>query len=218
MNNIDISDVKALEKEFANDFSSPVFPVLGEIYLKNKDLDRAKKVCEVGLKYDPENINGYYILAKVYLYNNDLKKTEEILINIINKMPLHINALKLLIKVHEELKISNKKKIKYLKKLLDIFPDDQSLAKKIIDLDGDTIIKNKPKIINDSVEKDILQNKINFKIQPNMATLTFVNILREQRHYSEALHVLSLVESKLGLTKEIKKNKIQLQNLLSESP
>ena len=95
ISDINISSKKDLEQVFAEDFSSPIFPILGELYLKNKDFHRAEKVCLVGLKHDPANINGYYILAKVYLCNNQLTKAEKILIKLLDKKPLHINALKL---------------------------------------------------------------------------------------------------------------------------
>ena len=56
INEVNIKNQQSLEKEFANDFASPVFPILGELYLNNKDFVRAEKVCEIGLKHDPENI------------------------------------------------------------------------------------------------------------------------------------------------------------------
>ena len=42
--------LKELETMFANDFSSPVFPILAEYYLEDNQLDRALKVCKIGLK------------------------------------------------------------------------------------------------------------------------------------------------------------------------
>ena len=67
MSDIKTLNKKDLEKEFAENFASPIFPILGELYLKDKDFNRAEKVCRVGLKHDPENINGYYILSKIEL-------------------------------------------------------------------------------------------------------------------------------------------------------
>ena len=212
--NTDTFDKKDLEKEFAKDFSSPVFPILGELYLQNKDLDRAKKVCKIGLKHDPENINGYYILAKVYLYNNQLHDAEKLLVTTIKKNPLHINALRLIIELHEQLEVSKKTKLIYLKKLLSIFPNEKNLEDKIINLDN-TYQKNQ--IIHEEKHEvnTIMQKKIDFNIQPNMATLTFVEILKTQKHYHEALHVLSIVESKSKESKNTKKIKQELKKLLA---
>ena len=49
LDDINISNKLDLERAFADDFSSPIFPILGELYLKNKDFQRAEKVCRIGL-------------------------------------------------------------------------------------------------------------------------------------------------------------------------
>ena len=64
---IDILDKKLLESTFADDFASPYFPILAELYLNEGDLSRAHKVCEVGLDHDSTNIDGNFIFAKVAL-------------------------------------------------------------------------------------------------------------------------------------------------------
>jgi len=218
MNDINTLNKKELEEAFAEDFSSPTFPILGELYLKNKEFHRAKKVCMVGLKHDPENVNGYYILAKVYLHNNELIEAEKILKIIIDKNPLHINALKLIVRLHEELDVSKKIKLKYLKVLSDIFPGNNDLINKISIIDKEYVEK-KDSLINNKININSslnIQKSINFNIQPNMATLTFVEILKKQKHYNEALHVLSIVESKLGNSKKTEQLRDELKKLLSE--
>ena len=62
---INILDKKALETQFAEDFASPFFPVLADIYLSEGDLRRARKVCEVGLDHDYSNTDGKFIIARV---------------------------------------------------------------------------------------------------------------------------------------------------------
>ena len=39
MSDIKVLNKKDLEKEFAENFASPTFPVLGELYLKDKDFN-----------------------------------------------------------------------------------------------------------------------------------------------------------------------------------
>ena len=60
-------------------------------------------------------------------------------------------------------------------------------------------------------------NEIDFKIKPTMATLTFVEILKQQKHYNQALHVLSIIESKSQSDKKIKKIKTEIKTLLAET-
>ena len=216
MHNINALNKKDLEREFAEDFSSPIFPILGELYLKNKELDRAKKVCTIGLQHDPNNINGYYILAKVHLYSNELNKAEELLVEVIDKKPLHINALRLIINLHEELNVAKTHQLKYLKKMFHIFPDNKKIENKINNLSAKSIEDEVVPKHSEKTADNIVKANINFNIQPSMATLTFVEILKEQRHYEEALHVLSLIESKSQKNKQTKKLKNELKKLLAE--
>ena len=52
---IEITDKKSLEDAFAQNFGSPYFPILGDLYMKEGDLRRAKMVCELGLKHSSGN-------------------------------------------------------------------------------------------------------------------------------------------------------------------
>ena len=61
---IDITDKKSLENIFAQDFGSPYFPILADLYLKEGDFRRAKTVCEVGLRYNSENRQNHFNLYK----------------------------------------------------------------------------------------------------------------------------------------------------------
>ncbi len=67
---ININDKTTLEGVFAEDFGSPYYPILANLYLQEGDLRRVKKVCEVGLQYDSSNADGKFILAKVALAEN----------------------------------------------------------------------------------------------------------------------------------------------------
>ena len=64
---IDINDLKSIEKYFADNLETPLFPILGELYFKKGDYERAEKVCDIGLKNNPDSSVGHYILAKIFL-------------------------------------------------------------------------------------------------------------------------------------------------------
>ena len=70
---------KALEHIFANNFASPVFPILADLYCKNKEYERALKVCSIGLNNDPDNFTGQFILSKIHLAMKNEKEAEQIL-------------------------------------------------------------------------------------------------------------------------------------------
>ena len=58
---IDITDKKNIEEVFAQDFGSPYFPVLADLYLRDGDLRRAKLVCEMGLKHSSNDCGKFVI-------------------------------------------------------------------------------------------------------------------------------------------------------------
>ena len=55
---LDLTNKKLLETKFADDFATPFYPILADMYLLEGDLTRAKKVCEVGLNHDSTNVDG----------------------------------------------------------------------------------------------------------------------------------------------------------------
>ena len=70
---------RELEHLFAQNFGSPIFPILADVYFKNKEYVRAKKVCLLGLENDSENLHGKFILAKIYIIKNQLKNEKKFL-------------------------------------------------------------------------------------------------------------------------------------------
>ena len=100
---ININNISELEHAFAEDFGTPVFPVLANLYLKNKEMKRSRKVCELGLELSPHNSDGKFILAKLNLYENKLMKGEQLLKQVVDENPVHINGLRILIEVMRSL-------------------------------------------------------------------------------------------------------------------
>ena len=62
---------KKLEQIFADDFSSPVFPVLAEIYFQNKEFQR---LIELELVKGSQELNQYYGLE----YRNQVSLIEKV--------------------------------------------------------------------------------------------------------------------------------------------
>ena len=118
---------KELEKEFANNFASPVFPILSELYLQDKDYSRAEKVCKIGLENDSNNLIGKYILSKIYLINNDVLKAEKLLKEVVNLDQNNINALLTLIEVQKKLKRSSNSIKKLINKAYCILPNNKEI-------------------------------------------------------------------------------------------
>ena len=113
-----------LEHKFAQDFSNPTFPLLADIYFSEHDFDRSRKVCEIGLKHHPDNLEAQYILAKIELIEGYAVKSERILKKIYKLEPTLMKATKLLVEVRDFLNRSIQETKKIIDFLLNNAPDD----------------------------------------------------------------------------------------------
>ncbi len=95
-----------LEHLFAEDFGSPVFPLLADYYVNLSKFSKALKVCQIGLKHSPTNLEGQYVLSKIYIMNNKFFKAEQLLKHIVHFNQCNIEALIALIKIEIFLKRS----------------------------------------------------------------------------------------------------------------
>ena len=188
-------DLPKLESLFSNNFSSHLYAILADEYLKKNDLSRAYTVAKIGQDNYPDDLVGKYILAKIYLLKNKIKKATGLLEEILRIFPLHLNARKLLIEIFR--KQNDSKKLDYqIVQLQKYFPNQSALKDNKSDsgFNDDLELKDapsKPKEIDkeDSKKSDLSFNK-------NMATFTFVDILIAQKHFSDALKVLDILGEK----------------------
>ncbi len=233
---IDINNISELEHAFAEDFGAPVFPVLANHYLKNKEMERSRKVCELGLKHSPYNSDGKFILAKINLYENKLMNGEQLLKQVVDENPVHINGLRILIEVMRSLNRSPNSIKKYIQKILHILPDDEdSLALlALIDTSPQLAVETPPPVTPDKKNKSTSSTQKStpkketkaksivsppedrvFDVGVGMATFTMVAVLKSQKHYRQALAILSRLEEKGADVKRITTERIELELLLS---
>ena len=231
---ININNISELEHAFAEDFGTPVFPVLANLYLKNKEMKRSRKVCELGLENSPNNSDGKFILAKLNLYENKLMNGEQLLKQVVNENPVHINGLRILIEVMRALNRSPNSIKKYIQKILRILPDDDDSLTLLNSLNVSDNVKpktKKPEGANAAVHnnKKITAPKketraklitsppedLVFDVGVSMATFTMVGVLKSQKHYKQALAVLGRLEEKGADQKRIMSERETLENLLA---
>ena len=232
---ININDLSELEHAFADDFGTPIFPVLANHYLKNKDMERARKVCELGLKHSPYSSDGKFILAKINLYKNKLRNGEQLLKQVVDENPVHINGLRILIEVMRSLNRSPNSTKKYIQKLLHILPNDEESLTLLASIDNsqtstletpspvtpDKKVKSTASQKNvskkETDEKPVVSKPVDkvFDVGMSMATFTMVAVLKSQKNYRQALAVLGRLEEKGTDVKRITKERAELELLLS---
>ncbi len=100
---MNLKNKSELEKYFADHFDTILFPVLADIYKTEGDLTRARKVCEIGLEYHPNNVDGSFVLAEINQSAGDLLVAEKLLKNVIAIEPNHYRAALNLAKIQLKL-------------------------------------------------------------------------------------------------------------------
>ena len=195
-----------LESKFAEDFSSPFYPLLADMYLNEGDLPRARKVCEVGLEHDSNNVDGKFVFARVAMAEKRYTVAEKWLKKVVDGNPAHFKALRMLIKLEFQLNRSTKTIHNYINRLLRFLPDDaecEGWLSKIQVLNPDPLINNdlppNPPVVerdtnNVSTIKPAPVVKKTYEVEQSMATFTMVKVLKSQQHYNQALVVLEMLE------------------------
>ena len=227
---IDILDKKVLESRFAEDFASPYFPLLADMYLLEGDLSRAHRVCEVGLDHDSGNIDGKFVFAKVAMAKEKFTVAEKWLKQVVDENPAHFNGLRMLIKLEFHLKRSPKTIRKYINRILRFLPDDTECKELLDNLQPHNtehrLVENKnfdpkpesakTKIVS-SEQKSNTDVRKTYNIEESMATFTMVQILKSQQHYNQALTVLEMLESMGQDSTKIASERDDVLHRISES-
>ena len=215
---IDLTNKKFLETKFAEDFASPFYPMLADLYLLEGDLARARKVCEVGLDHDSTNVDGKYILGKVAVAENKLTLAEKWLKQVVNENPSHFTALRLLINVEIQLKRGVKTIQTYINRLLQFIPYDEECLKWLNEINASSDLVDS-KTLPDSTPQKTTEPIIekSYEIVESMATFTMVKVLKSQKHFHQALAVLEILKAKGRDGERISGERAEIQQLIKDS-
>jgi len=215
---IDLTNKKFLETKFAEDFASPFYPMLADLYLLEGDLARARKVCEVGLDHDSTNVDGKYILGKVAVAENKLTIAEKWLKQVVNENPAHFTALRLLINVEIQLKRGVKTIQTYINRLLQFIPYDEECLKWLNEINVSSDLVDS-KFLPDSTPQKTTEPIIekSYEIVESMATFTMVKVLKSQKHFHQALAVLEILKATGRDGERISGERTEIQQLIKDS-
>ena len=222
---IDILDKKMLENTFADNFASPYYPILAELYLQEGDLSRARRVCEIGLDHDSTNIDGKFVFAKVAMAEKKFAAAEKWLKKVVDENPAHFNALRMLIRLEFQLSRSQKTIQNYINRILQFLPEDAECMEWLKNIQTIETVESPPPPVTTetkpggkvSIQKPEPNTEKIYKIEKTMATLTMAQVLESQRHYHEALAVLDVLESNGQDNSQIAQKKEEILQLISAS-
>ena len=204
-------DLSKIEQVFSENFSSSIYLILVSEYLKNNDIGRAETVLKIGREHYPDSILGKYLLAKTYLLKDEINKSQSLLSSILKDFPIHLKARKLLIEIYRK-KNDHKNIDKNVVLLQKYFPNQLSSS----ETTSKEVLENKSyqadKFETEKAVKEF-KEKPKVEISKNMATFTFVDILISQKHYSEALVALHMLEKKGRSLERINKKRKEIKKI-----
>tara|TARA_Y100001970_G_scaffold169512_1_gene207251 strand:- start:1317 stop:1931 length:615 start_codon:yes stop_codon:yes gene_type:complete len=192
---------KELEHKFAEDFSNSTFPLLAELYFSEHDFERARQVCEIGLKHQANNLEAQYILAKIELIEGNSIKSERILKSIYQIKPNFTKATKLLVEVRDSLNRSKTETKKIIDFLLSNTADDL-FAHQWLNNNQDNFHHNTDRKID------------TFRINENIISFTFYEVLKQQKYYQQAVSVLNDLNDHKKIESKLYKKEIDTINKL----
>ena len=200
-------NLNELEHMFAQDLGSPIFPVLAEFYFRLSQFKKAKKVCEVGLRYNPNNNIAEYILAKLFLLDDNYIGAERLLKNVIINNPSNFQALQLFINVKIILERNPATYRKYIKQVYSINPGN----KKIKNLYKKLNIK---KTLNVKNKKPITKANHSILVNEKLATKTMYMVLIKQKKHEDALELLKIMKKNKKYKVFVKQEWNKVTNLM----
>tara|TARA_X000000950_G_scaffold4741_1_gene4906 strand:- start:1975 stop:2691 length:717 start_codon:yes stop_codon:yes gene_type:complete len=234
---MDLDSQIELEIYFADHFDTILFPVLADLYLKNNELDRARKVCEIGLKHHKNDSAGLFVLANIEKTEGNLKEAEKILEHVLLYAADHLSAAIQLCEIQTVLGRAKSRLLKSWKYVLSLDSSHQT-AKKFFEKNAGT------EIVNQNVKKSISkQKKIKIqpfekkksivkkvappsvtideyadplKVSPRLATFTLVSVLKNQGLFSQALDVLDALEKKGESSSDIALERETIEELIQK--
>lgn len=209
---MDLSSRTALELHFADNFETRLFPVLADHYLNDGDLDRARKVCEIGLEYHPENIDGLYVLALMDHREGELQKAERSFKTILKDGTVHLQAAVGLAVVQAELDRSTNTLYQTWKQVLKWDPANEVALGNVQNLKPK---KPKKRVVRKNTKKvQMPKTDGSIEISPRLATFTMVTVLKNQGLYHQALAVLDILQNKGSDSDLVTKERNELLTLM----
>ena len=172
---MDLKNKAELEKYFADHFDTILFPILADIYKKEGDLNRARKVCEIGLEYHPNNVDGSFVLADISQSEGDLSSAEKLLKNVIAIEPLHYKAAVKLAKIQLKLKRAPDSITKILRKIIKINPTHTD-ANKFLDQLSNQKAKPSVKKSADKLIKHVKKSEVDKLKEKLVATPESISV------------------------------------------
>ena len=236
---MELNNLTELELYFADHFDTILFPVLADLYFRQDDLRRAKKVCEIGLKHHENDSAGLFILAQIEKKEGNLKEAEKLFERVLLFARDHLQAAEALCEIQTVLGRATNRLLKSWKHVLELDPKHETAQNFIKKVESENE-RQKPKAVTKTKvkPKPLVEKKVSVSKRPNndvppppdisdlseplkvssrLATFTLVSVLKNQGLFSQALDVLEALEEKGESQEAISLERDTIQTLIERS-
>ena len=128
---MDLTNLKELEEYFADNFDTMLFPVLSEHYLVAGDLDRAERVCDIGLRHNIDSLAGQFLRARIMMAKKDFGEAELSLKKVLDLDLTFLNARVLMAEVQSALKLPKESLQQNYLDILELDPGNRQAMKRL---------------------------------------------------------------------------------------
>lgn len=178
---MDIHNKADMEQYFAEHFDTSLFPVLADIYYHDDDINRARKVCEIGLQYHPQQTDGLLVLARIAREDGNLKEAESCLKKIEATGRMQRAAAIMLAEVQETLERSPHTRLASWERVLEFDPHHREAHRMAVQIrqffadqksDSTVDVPRKPTPSQPSRARSKLKRQIRERSQSSVAPMT----------------------------------------------
>ena len=195
---MEISNKLEMNKFIEENPGSIQFPLIADLYLKDKDFKKAEEICTNGLKHHLNHPDGLFILAQIRMKLKKTKSAENILKNVLKFHSIYPEGLNLLIKTQEVLNRSSNTISATRKKYKKFDFSSESHKEK-------TFTRKK---ISKTIKGSTVISSSEFRplnVSSKLATFTLVEILENQGLYLQAIDILDILKEKKSDNNRIEK-------------
>ncbi len=188
------------EKLLSENPSSAVFVFLGEILIKLGEINKATDVLINGLKHNPQNITGKFILGKIFYEKGMTHAAKKEMEEIVQRAPDNAAAGKILVQIYRgERKLDSALDI--AETVASFFPGDNEINEIILELKREVALAEESEKVLPSFEENIDEsaeypsdeelNSVSSSFKSKIYTETMADLFMNQGLYEDAFEILA---------------------------
>lgn len=205
------------EKILEDNPQSNSFILLAEILIKRKKIEKAIRVLNNGLKYNPSNTTAMFLLGKIYYENWMIDQAKKQFERVLSVSPDNLGSVNYLVQIYRS-EDDLEKALEISRKSLFYFPGNTDIMDMVGSIEKEIEVKEltmENTIQSEKPEKHLSESES----AGGMVSETLADIYLEQGYYRECIDIYEKLQRQTGdpMIEEKKKKAIKLLFMSRES-